>query len=385
MSQARGRYSGSRDSGQRHPHHVKKSPANRQGQPYVKGSATRDPAQTASIFKTRSFQLLVDAVGAENIALGLDSSLTRVAELMKGERFTPETAFHMETTLGLPHGFFDQPNPVLTPEIIARLRSPLDVVQTDAEPEVVAEIYKVAPAPIVNQQSFRTDRLPEEPEMAKKATGGSPRAVQKRGNTAAVQPAARTPLKAVPAKAKSSPKSSEQQSLLLNDSAAVENIRRANLHVLTTRNGSKVRLGAVMAITGSRPIGYTARNVWTMPKLNVSRNAWVFQPAGWTLRARKQRSRNPCLACFFRFPAVRHPSRKNDRARVPMKAHLVRNVSRVRKKQLSSATKITQAIPGLSLPVPHLERATPRARQRSSSCRVLQPRRCIRCRAPSLL
>ena len=140
---------------------------------------------------------------------------------------------------------------MLTPEIIARLRSPLDVVQTDAEPEVVAEIYKVAPAPIVNQQSFRTDRLPEEPEMAKKATGGSPRAVQKRGNTAAVQPAARTPLKAVPAKAKSSPKSSEQQSLLLNDSAAVENIRRANLHVLTTRNGSKVRLGAVMAITGS--------------------------------------------------------------------------------------------------------------------------------------
>ena len=64
----------------------------------------RDSAQTASIFKTRSFQFLVDAVGAENIAIALESNMTRVAELMKGERFTPETAFHMETTLGLPHG-----------------------------------------------------------------------------------------------------------------------------------------------------------------------------------------------------------------------------------------------------------------------------------------
>src|SRR5258705_10411920 len=86
---------------------------------------------TASIFKTRSFKLLVDAVGAENIALGLDSNLTRVAELVNGERFTPETAFHIETTLGLPDGFFDQPNPVLTPEIIARLRSPLDFIHSN--------------------------------------------------------------------------------------------------------------------------------------------------------------------------------------------------------------------------------------------------------------
>nr|WP_233471035.1 hypothetical protein [Paraburkholderia caribensis] len=54
-----------------------------------------------------------------------------MAELMKGKRFTPETAFHMETTLGLPHGFFDQPNPALADETIARLKSPLDFVQID--------------------------------------------------------------------------------------------------------------------------------------------------------------------------------------------------------------------------------------------------------------
>ncbi len=57
--------------------------------------------------------------------------MTRVAELMKGKRFTPETAFHMETTLGLPHGFFDQPNPALADETIARLKSLLDFVQID--------------------------------------------------------------------------------------------------------------------------------------------------------------------------------------------------------------------------------------------------------------
>lgn len=101
MNQARGRYAGSRDSGQRQPRHEKKSQPNRPKQSYVKAPA-QDSAQTASIFKTRSFQFLVDSVGAENIAIALESSMTRVAELMKGERFTPETAFHMETTLGLP-------------------------------------------------------------------------------------------------------------------------------------------------------------------------------------------------------------------------------------------------------------------------------------------
>ncbi|RDJ93031.1 hypothetical protein B4Q13_24740 [Lacticaseibacillus rhamnosus] len=53
MRQARGRYSGSRDSGQRQPHHVKKSPANRQGQPYAKGPPPREPAQPASLSRGR--------------------------------------------------------------------------------------------------------------------------------------------------------------------------------------------------------------------------------------------------------------------------------------------------------------------------------------------
>ena len=249
MSQARGRYAGSRDSGQRQPRHEKKSPPNRQGQPYVKATP-QDSTQTASIFKTRSFQFLVDAVGAENIAIALESNLTRVAELMKGERFTPETAFHMETTLGLPHGFFDQPNPALSTETIARLKSPLDFIQTDEGPDVVSEASKAASAQNSDQYPSLEDSLSEETQMPKKAAGGSPRAVRNRRSETAEQPKPQAPLKASPSKYKTSPKTAQQQPLALGDSAEVENTRRANLHVLTSRNGSKARLGVVMSMSG---------------------------------------------------------------------------------------------------------------------------------------
>ncbi|OUL93776.1 hypothetical protein [Paraburkholderia hospita] len=249
MSQARGRYAGSRDSGQRQPHHAKKSPPQRQGPPYVK-APPRDPAQTASIFKTRSFQFLVDAVGAENIAIALESNITRVAELMKGERFTPETAFHMETTLGLPHGFFDQPNPALAPETIARLKSPLVFIQIDEGLDAESEALEPASALNVDQQPLLKDSVSEEAQMPKKVAGGSPGAVKNSRSETAGQPEPRAPIKASPSKDKTSPKTPQQQPLALSDSAEVENVRRANLHVLTNRNGSKVRLGVVMEMSG---------------------------------------------------------------------------------------------------------------------------------------
>ncbi|MFL9937537.1 hypothetical protein P0D88_53690, partial [Paraburkholderia sp. RL18-103-BIB-C] len=68
MSQPHGRYSGSRDKGQRQSRQPSKTTSHRQNKPYVKTPPARDLAQTASIFKTRSFKWLVDAVGAENIA-----------------------------------------------------------------------------------------------------------------------------------------------------------------------------------------------------------------------------------------------------------------------------------------------------------------------------
>ena len=251
MSQPHGRYPGSRDKGPRQSRQPSNTTSHRQSKPYVKTPPARDPAQTASIFKTRSFKWLVDAVGAENIALGLDSNLTRVAELINGERFTPETAFHIETTLGLPDGFFDQPNPALTSETISRLKAPLNFIRANAEPESAdGEALEPAPAIPANHHPTPTERLPRESEMPKRTDGDSPQAVAKRNRTAA-KTATAPSSKPASAKAKASIKSGAQQSLPLNDVAALQNTRRANLHVLTLRKGSKVRLSAVMNISAS--------------------------------------------------------------------------------------------------------------------------------------
>lgn len=280
MNQARGRYAGSRDSGQRKARHEKKSQPNRPRQPYVKAPA-QDSAQTASIFKTRSFQFLVDAVGAENIAIALESSMTRVAELMKGERFTPETAFHMETTLGLPQGFFDQPNPGLTAETIARLKSPLDFIQTDDGPDAESEALETASAMTVDPQPSLEDSLSEEAQMPRKATGRTPGAVKTRPGEAAGQPGAQTPRKASRAKYRTSPETTQQQSLALNDSTDVENIRRANLHVLTSRNGSKARLGVVMELSGSN-MAHRLHGKKRMDSVEANRfTERLGLPSGW--------------------------------------------------------------------------------------------------------
>lgn len=252
MSQPHGRHPGSRDTGPRQSRQPSKTTSHRQNKPYVKTPPARDATQTASIFKTRSFKWLVDAVGAENIALALDSNLTRVAELINGERFTPETAFHIETTLGLPDGFFDQPNPALTSGTLSRLKAPLDFIGANTEPESAdGEALEPAPAiPANRHPSTPTDRLPRESEMSKKTAGGLPQAVAK-SKPAAVKTAAVPSSKPASTKAKASIKSGAQQSLPLNDMAALQSIRRANLHVLTSRKGSKVRLSAVMGISAS--------------------------------------------------------------------------------------------------------------------------------------
>jgi hypothetical protein len=252
MSQAHGQRTGSRGNGQRYPRQPSQSTPYRQNKPYAKGLPAKDPAQTTSILKTRSFKLLVDAVGAENIALGLDSNLTRVAELVNGERFTPETAFHMEMTLGLPDGFFDQPNPVLTPETIARLKSPLDHIHASAD---IDHAYEEADnTVVVNQTAAHTspnDGLLEDAEMPKKTSGGAAPATAKKSTAAAVKRVAPSTGKAPSKQSKVSQKPASQQSLELNGAQTVLEIRRANLHVLTARNGAKAQLGRLLEMSQS--------------------------------------------------------------------------------------------------------------------------------------
>src|SRR5260370_11286453 len=252
MSQAHGQRTASRGNGQRFPRQPSQSMPHRQNKPYAKGPPAKDPAQTASILKTRSFKLLVDAVGAEDIDLVLDASLTRVAELVNGERFTPETGFHMEMTLGLPDGFFDQPNPVLTREIIARLKSPLDHIHASASLDHAYD--EVDNAAVANQTVAHTspnDGLPEEAEMPKKTSSGAAPAAAKKGTAAAVKRAAPSTGKAPPEQSKVSQKAATQQSLERTDAQTVLNIRRANLHVLTARNGAKAQLGRLLEMSQS--------------------------------------------------------------------------------------------------------------------------------------
>ncbi|WP_240057408.1 hypothetical protein [Paraburkholderia azotifigens] len=216
----------------------------------MKASA-KDSAQIASIFATRSFQFLVNAVGAENIAIALESNMGRVAELLKGERFTPETAFHMETTLGLPHGFFDQPNPALTEETIARLKSPLDFVQINEAVDAESEAPAPPAAKTANQAAASAVSVSEETQMPKKVAGGSAGTVKNSQSAMTKQQLkTRGPRKDSTTKDAASTKALQQRPLALNDSGEVENIRRTNLHLLTSRNGSKVRLGVIMDMSG---------------------------------------------------------------------------------------------------------------------------------------
>jgi hypothetical protein len=279
MGQARARYAGDRDSAQRQPRHANKPAANRQGKPYVK-VPPRDSAPTASIFKTRSFQFLVNAVGAENIALGLQSSMTRVDELMKGERFTPETAFHMETTLGLPHGFFDQPHPALPIETIERLKAPLDFVNANDELDLATDEFNPA-ATSDSQTSSPEENLPEETDMPKKATGGTPVKSKTSRRAAPLQQDVDTPRKGPRSKRTASSAAIQQQPLALEEGINVEQVRRDNLHVLTSRNGSKARLGVVMEMTGSN----MAHRFYGKKRMDSAEaNRFTGQlglPAGW--------------------------------------------------------------------------------------------------------
>jgi len=78
-----------------------------------------------------------------------------------------------------------------------------------------------------------------------------------------------------------SPEAAQQQSLALNDGADVENIRRANLHVLTSRNGSKARLGVVMELSASN-MAHRLHGKKRLDAVEANRfTARLGLPSGW--------------------------------------------------------------------------------------------------------
>ncbi|SAK56212.1 hypothetical protein AWB76_02250 [Caballeronia temeraria] len=280
MSQTRGPNAGYRGkpNSRRQPHHLSNPNRAARGQPPL--GATDGGAAQASIIKTRSLKFLIDAVGAENIALALDSSLTRIAELMRGERFTPETAFHMETTLGLPSGFFDQHYPVLSPEAIARLKAPLEFVHTD-EISDEGDVEKAPFPPSAQKPSLLVSSLSKDTTMPSKSSTQAPGAAKTRAQKAPAQTSGQA------ARAEDSPKShrshqaAERKQAQPNGGATVERIRQANLHVLTKRNGSKVKLGAVLGLSGSN-MAHRLHGKKRMDDAEAERfTAGLGLPTGW--------------------------------------------------------------------------------------------------------
>jgi len=251
MSQTRGGNAGYRGkpNSRRQPHLATNHNRTGRGQPSSR-TGESGPAQAASIIKTRSLKFLVDAVGAENIALWLDSSLTRVAELMRGEKFSPETAFHMETTLELPSGFFDQHHPVLSPEVIARLKSPLEFVHTNETSDEV-DAHDAPAVSDTQNRSLLVSNLPEKMKMGTKSSKNAPGAAKTRSPDVAKQASGQAPATGSPPKQNRSRQANGQGHVRSDGAAGVERIRGANLQVLTARNGSKVKLAAVMGLSGS--------------------------------------------------------------------------------------------------------------------------------------
>jgi hypothetical protein len=280
-------------------------------------------------------KVLVDAIGAENIVLGLDSSMSRIAELMRGERFTPETAFHMETTLGLPSGFFDQLHPVLSPETIARLKAPLEFVHAD-ETVDGGGIEHAPLLPSAQEPSLLVSSLSKDTTMPSKSSKEASGATKTRAKKASAQASGRA------ARAEDSPpphkshQAAGRKQARPNGGVTVERIRQANLQVLTTRNGSKVKLGAVLGLSGSN-MAHRLHGKKRMDDAEAERfTAGLGLPAGWLdtpraeadipesvaqLLAPASRARAPgqaqaptAAAAYEDTPVAATPTSENDRA-----------------------------------------------------------------------
>lgn len=116
------------------------------------------------------------------------------------------------------------------------------------------------------------------PSKSSKEASGAPK-------TRAQKASAQTSGQAARAGDTSKPHGSHQaagrKQALPNGGATVERIRQANLHVLTARNGSKVKLGAVLGLSGSN-MAHRLHGKKRMDDAEAERfTAGLGLPAGW--------------------------------------------------------------------------------------------------------
>lgn len=131
--------------------------------------STAPQLPVASVLRIRNFKALAEVGGVENLALALNMVMPRVTELLSGVNFTDETAYHIETTLGLANGFMDQVNPRLAPANVARLSAPLEVIGEAEQDPAPVLLSTTSPAPEATAVSGAT-------AMAATSTAPRPRA-----------------------------------------------------------------------------------------------------------------------------------------------------------------------------------------------------------------
>lgn len=101
----------------------------------------------APAVRVKNFRNLQSIAGADNLGTLLGVSHQRLEELHAGQNFSDEIAYHIEITLGLPSGYFDQVNPVLSDAQVQRLRH-LQDHEPDAEHEVPPAVRTEVPAEV---------------------------------------------------------------------------------------------------------------------------------------------------------------------------------------------------------------------------------------------
>jgi hypothetical protein len=204
--------------------------------------------------------------------------LNRLRELCDGRGFDDGVAFHLESELGLPSGFFDRLNPQLSQEVLARLKSlqeegPLDETSISTTPTSVLEADEPFTASVENTSSRTVLHL----------TGGPMLGKMKRLDTEDKKMDTLEPT-ATATKKIGRPARTPREEVDISSAPAAEQARLSNFQMLLSAHGAKSRLAKLMNCSPSvisllltpKP----GRSVFSREYANRVTNA-LGLPLGW--------------------------------------------------------------------------------------------------------
>lgn len=169
------------------------------------------------------------------------------------------------------------------------MKSPLEFVRTDDDVDDDAKTLTMpAPAVSVAQEHLFVADGPSEDAQMPSQKAKSPHSAEKTGPAQLTkQSTGKAAAKAASGR-RAAIEGTLPQQLSLRDGATLESIRRANLHVLTGRNGSKAKLGLVMGMTGSN-MAHRLHGKKRMDDAEANRfTERLGLPTGWLDRPRSE-------------------------------------------------------------------------------------------------